>query len=66
MDRNGKMHQQLESPLNTPKFKKDLDQEARGNLQRSGKGQLSKAERLAKENAKAERASYKLNARDKF
>ena len=58
--------QQLESPLNTPKFKADLDTQARTALTKGSKGQLGRQERIKRDQDQAERASYKLNRKQKF
>lgn len=61
-----KVHQQLESPLNTPKLKKDLDAQAKQALSKSAKGLKGRQEKIKKQADQAEMASYKLNRRTKF
>ena len=58
--------EQLESPLNTPKFKADLDKQARTALAKGGGKMQSRQERIKREQDQAERASYKLNRKQKF
>ena len=58
--------EQLESPLNTPKFKADLDTRARKALSKGGGGKLGRQERIKRDQDQAEQASYKLNRRAKF
>ena len=66
MARRRASSQQLESPLNTPKFKADLDTQARAALSKGGGKTLGRQERLKRDQDQAERASYKLNKKQKF
>ena len=58
--------QQLESPLNTPKFKSDLDRQARVALSKGGGRKLARQEAFKESQTKAEKASYRLNRKHKF
>ena len=52
--------------MNTPKFKADLDTQARAALSKGGGKTLGRQERLKRDQDQAERASYKLNKKQKF